>query len=182
MTVELPTSDAAARKSTGRSWEDWFALLDDAGAKEWTHREIAVWIQEYHVEVSGWWAQNLTVGYERARGMREVHEKKDGFAASRSRTYPVDLHTLYHVWADDERRAEWLAEPEITVRGGTRDRSLNLDRVADGSRIRAWFTAKGGTKCSVSVQHERLRGPDAVTATKDFWAAALDRLGELLSR
>ncbi len=182
MSVKLPASDAAARKSTGRSWEEWFALLDDAGANTWEHADIAAWIRQQHDQVSAWWAQNLTVGYERARGLREVHEKKDGFAASCSRTFPVDLHTLYHAWADDLQRAVWLQEPEITVRGGTRDRSLNLNREADDSRIRAWFTAKGATKCSVSVQHERLPGPGAGTVAKDFWAAALDRLSDQLSR
>jgi hypothetical protein len=37
-------SDEKTISATGKSWEEWFALLDAAGAREITHRAIAVWV------------------------------------------------------------------------------------------------------------------------------------------
>jgi len=37
----LATSDEAIRSRTGRGWEEWFNLLDEWGAPERSHTEIA---------------------------------------------------------------------------------------------------------------------------------------------
>src|SRR5690348_5365346 len=42
----LKTSDEKIRERTGRGWEDWFAILDEWGAAERSHREIARWLAE----------------------------------------------------------------------------------------------------------------------------------------
>jgi hypothetical protein len=83
--------DEAVRGATGRDRAEWFTLLDDAGAADWTHRAIAEWlVAEQGVEA--WWAQSLTVAYEQARGIRQPGQRQDGtFESSVSRT--VDLGT-----------------------------------------------------------------------------------------
>src|SRR5688572_14932663 len=79
---ELTTqSEAAVRKRTGRGWAEWFALLDSWGAARREHPEIARWLVANH-EVSGWWAQGITVSYERVRGLRAPHQVKSGFSIS----------------------------------------------------------------------------------------------------
>ena len=50
-----------------------------------THTEIARWLSETH-GAPGWWTQNITVAYERARGMRARHQMRDGFSISVTRT------------------------------------------------------------------------------------------------
>src|SRR6266487_2257104 len=75
----LPMSDEAIRNRTGRGWEEWFDLLDQWGAAERTHTEIARWVSREH-GVNGWSSQSVTVSYERARGGRAVGEHVDGFA------------------------------------------------------------------------------------------------------
>ena len=78
--------DAAARRSrsptrrsgerTGRGWEEWFDLLDEWGAPERTHTEIARWVASGTRSTAGWDAQSVTVSYERARGLRAVGEQR----------------------------------------------------------------------------------------------------------
>ncbi|MBA3235366.1 MAG: hypothetical protein H0T59_05155, partial [Chloroflexi bacterium] len=75
----LLTSDDAILRATGRGSGDWFGLLDGWGAQERRHPEIARWLMNEH-GVDGWWAQNLTVSYERARGLRARHQMTSGFA------------------------------------------------------------------------------------------------------
>lgn len=83
--------DGAVREATGRDRAEWFALLDQAGAAAWTHKDIASWLVAEH-GVDGWWAQGITVGYEQARGIRQPGQRQDGsFEASVSRT--VELGT-----------------------------------------------------------------------------------------
>ena len=74
----LTTSDEAIRRRTGRGWEEWFDLLDEWGAAERPHKEIARWLREER-GVDGWGAQSVTVSYERARGLRAVGEHPEGF-------------------------------------------------------------------------------------------------------
>jgi len=81
----------AVREATGRDRAEWFALLDQAGAATWKHKDIASWLVTEH-GVDGWWAQGVTVGYEQARGIRQPGQRQDGtFEASVSRT--VELNT-----------------------------------------------------------------------------------------
>jgi hypothetical protein len=40
----LATSDEEIRRRTGRGWEEWFDELDQWGATERPHREIARWV------------------------------------------------------------------------------------------------------------------------------------------
>ena len=54
-------------KGTGKGWDDWFRVLDGWDATSRSHTEIARYVNGEH-GVDGWWAQSVTVGYERARG------------------------------------------------------------------------------------------------------------------
>ena len=66
VTTDLGASETAIRRGTGKGWAEWIRILDRWGAKKHTHREIARWLRDER-GVTGWWAQSVTVGYERAR-------------------------------------------------------------------------------------------------------------------
>ena len=75
----LATSDEEIRRRTGRGWEEWFNLLDDWGAQDRTHREIARWVAEQQgIEPLAWNAQAIAGTYELARGLRVPGERADG--------------------------------------------------------------------------------------------------------
>ena len=83
----LAASDDVIRQRTGRGWEEWFELIDEAGLADRPHREIARWVAELQGVVPlAWGAQAVTVSYERARGGRAVGQHPDGFAISASKT------------------------------------------------------------------------------------------------
>ena len=57
----------------------WFAVLDDWGAADHSHREIARWVADrLGIHPLAWNAQAITASYELTRGLREVSEKEDG--------------------------------------------------------------------------------------------------------
>ena len=171
------SSDAVQAK-TGRKWAEWFAVLDAAGVQVMSHAQIARYLQEQH-GVPDWWCQMVTVGYEQARGLRQVHQKTDGFAASASKTVTVPLAVLYDAWANEGNRAKWLGGANLAVRKATPDKSLRITW-SDGSSVDVGFYAKGEAKSQVSLQHTKLSDADLVARMKVFWGAALDRLKTFL--
>jgi hypothetical protein len=114
--AKRPYSDEVIRPNTGRTWDDWFALLDAWGAAERPHAEIARWVVEEH-GVGGWWAQGVTVAYEQARGLRAPGQRRGGlFEVNASKTVAVPVDRLYEAFADPALRERWLPD------AGTADR------------------------------------------------------------
>ncbi len=76
-------SDEAVKRATGKRWQEWFRLLDNAGAKARSHQEVVRLLHETHRLTSGWWCQMVTVTYEQARGRRVAGERVgSGFQVS----------------------------------------------------------------------------------------------------
>ena len=175
---EPAMDDARIQAATGKGREAWFAILDAAGADQLAHRDIARLLGEEH-EVPGWWAQTVTVEYERARGLRAKHETPGGFAISKSKTLRAPVEAVHHAWADADARTAWL-DVDLDVSSATPHRSVN-GRVGTGGRVAVWLTAKGEDRTQVSVSHEQL--PDAETAEreKQAWTERLSRLAEALA-
>ena len=174
------TSDATIKAKTGCTWERWVRALDYHGAKEMSHRDIAAMVNKKY-KIDGWWAQTVTVGYERIKGLRARGQRRDGtYEASKSRTFDVPVATLFEAWADASLRRRWLEGEHVKVRTATAPKSMRLGW-SDGTIIAIGFEAKGKSKSSVAVQHTKL--PDRSTADrlKDYWSDRLDTLGQVLS-
>ncbi len=172
--------DAGVRERTGRGWEEWFALLDAWGATARTHTEIARWLGQEHA-VASWWAQNVAVTYEQARGMREPGQGSDGyFSATGSKTVAVSAERLFEAFADESLRSQWLPGVTLRVRTATAPRSFRADWEDGSSRIAVGFTAKGEAKAQVAVGHERLTNAEDAARMKAFWRERLTALKELL--
>jgi hypothetical protein len=169
-------SDAAVVKRTGKNWAQWFALLDKAGAAKMQHPEIARHLHGQY-QLPGWWAQMVTVEYERARGLRAKHQTAAGYVAGVSRTFDAPTGKIFRAWVDARLRRRWLGHALLTITTATRNKSVRL-AWADGTRTEAYFTSKGTARCQVAVQHSKLPGAKSVLKMKKYWAAALERLAK----
>jgi hypothetical protein len=173
-------SDAVLKAKTGCTWERWVKALDHAQAYTWPHREIAKYVQEKY-KVPGWWAQTVTVGYERIKGMRAIGQRRDGsFEASKSRTFAVPLVRLYRAFHDGPTRARWLPGVDLTVRTATRGKSMRITW-PDRTSVAVGFASRGDAKSQVAVQHGKLADRAAATRMKQYWAERLDALKEVLA-
>jgi hypothetical protein len=173
-------SDAAVTEKTGHPWKEWVRRLDSVGASEWKHRDIAEHVHDNY-SISGWWAQAVTVGYERIRGLRQIGQRREGsFEASKSRTFPVPVRKLYEAFASARVRNRWLAGHELTVRKTTPDRSVRITW-SDGTPVEAWIVSKGDSKSQVAVQHRKLPSQADAARVKAFWDERLKVLAEQLS-
>lgn len=171
-------SNEAVQKATGKEWREWFSVLDAEDSTAKPHKEIAAWLSENY-DISGWWAQMVTVQYERERGMREIHEKKDGFEASKSKTINVSIDKLYKAWADEKQRTAWLDDAGFRVRKANKNKSIRITW-HDDTNVVAGFYAKGTEKTQLTIQHNKLANQDDVQQRKAYWQKQIKQLVHFL--
>jgi hypothetical protein len=177
---DLGQTDANVRQNTGKGWREWFRILDTWGAKERTHTDIVRYLMgEYGVP--GWWSQSITVGYERARGMRAKYQSVAGFfQVSVSKTFPIGVGKLFNAFAETPKRNRWLERGTLKVRKTLKNRSVRFDFRDGTSRVVVSFDPKGRSKTTVAVQHERLPDARAVEEMRGMWKDHLKRLANVL--
>jgi len=178
---EPPVTEERVVEATGRGWQAWFELLDAWEAAGRSHTEIARWLKAEH-GVDGWYSQSITVGYERARGLRAPGQRPDGFVVSASRTVAVPVERLFEVFADEALRERWLPGAELRVRTATPTRSARYDWEDGSTRVIVGFEHLGEAKSRVALSHERLPDADAADEMKAWWRERLTELKEQLER
>jgi len=173
-------SSEAVQAKTGKTWDEWFKILDREGAQQWSHKEIAAYLYD-KCGCPSWWSQMVTVGYEQERGLRVKHQLCSGeFSASASKTIATPLSVLYKNWNDEELRTKWLPKSEkITVRKANLNKSMRFTWT-DGTSVEVNFWNKGPGKSQAAVQHRKLEGPKEVAQFKNYWTKALTKLQEML--
>lgn len=172
-------ADATIKAKTGCTWDRWVFALDHYHADTMSHRDIAALVASKY-KIDGWWAQAVTVGYERIKGLRAQGQRRDGtYEANKSRTFNVPLKTLFDAWANARLRRRWLDHRVGKVRTATPTKSMRLDG-EDRSIVAVGFWPKGPSKSAVSVQHTKLRNRDTADRLKQYWSERLDALGRVL--
>jgi hypothetical protein len=170
----LATSDDTIRQRTGRGWEEWFDVLDEWGAAERTHREIARWLAEQlGLDPLAWDPQAITMSYERARRGRVVGQRDDGFAVTVTRTVAVPVERLFDAFVDPPADG-------LRLRTATRPRSARFD-AAEG-RVNVTFAAKGDGKSTLALEHARLADAERADREKARWRERLTALKAQLER
>jgi hypothetical protein len=171
--------DVTVRERTGKSWEEWFALLDGEGAAERQHAAIARSLADEH-GLSGWWAQSITVEYEQARGLREEHERPDGYQVGATKTIAVPVDEVWRAWEDETLRERWLPGAQVAVRTATKPKTMRLDW-GEGGRLAVYFDVSG-EQTRLAVQHEQLPDKEAAERWKAFWRDRVAALKDLLEK
>jgi uncharacterized protein YndB with AHSA1/START domain len=192
-------TDTAVREATGWGWEEWFALLDEKGAKELEHKEI-VKLLRAEGQKNAWWNQMITVEYERSRGMRKVGETAEaGFEIGVRRTYEVAPKRAWDVITRPSGLHAWLGDVErLMFEKGqtyeTADGAMGEVRsVRPGERLRLTWRPLGwdeasmiqvtviplAGKSTVAFHQENLPSEKERERARKRWSAALDALGEL---
>lgn len=173
-------TEAAIAAGSGEGWDNWFRLLDAWGATERSHTDIARFVRDEH-GVDGWWAQAVTVGYERARGMRARHQTTRGFEVSVSKTIAAPRDEVWAAFLEPRRRERWLEACGLGSRrrAGAVGRSATFDVPANGTRVAVAIDPRPDGPSTVTITHEGLAGAKAVEAQRIAWRERLARLAGL---
>ena len=85
----------AFERATGRTKSEWFDVIRGAGKDAASHKEIADFLHELH-GVPHWWAQEITVEYEKHTGRRVLGQTRDGlFQIGVSKTIDASAARLW---------------------------------------------------------------------------------------
>ncbi|MGI8937518.1 MAG: hypothetical protein ACR2JF_04740 [Iamia sp.] len=175
--AEPEMSDDAIREATGRGWDEWCDLIDAWPANTDGHTAIATHVREDH-GIDGWWAQAVTVSYERITGLRLPHQRADGtFSADKTRTVTVtvDAEALRALLLDDDDRRDLFPGLDTELRSRP---TSKVPRIAIGPGVaQIALEQRDDGRVRISIAHERLPSADDVPQWKQYWSewlAALD--------
>jgi len=174
---ERPTDEKVV-EMTGKPWAAWFSILDRWGGRNRTHSETAAYLMAEHA-VPSWWAQTITVWYQRSRGMGHKQLQADGLTISASKTLAAPGAVIFDAFIDPGTRQRWLDEP-MSLRTSQPGRTARFDWGDGSTRVNVSFEARGPKKTTVAVAHERLPDPDEAEMAKVAWRERLAGLKSFL--
>ncbi len=165
-------SSEAIKKATGKSWQEWFTLLHQMKAGELSHKAIARKLYDEY-KIAGWWAQGITVEFERAIGRREIGQTCDGdYQASASKTVTGTVDQALKAWkkyVGNVRNFNGVAfanKPRTSKTDKWRYWRVDL---ADQTKVTIVIGDKGAGKAHLAANHEKLPDKKAVDRWKAFW-------------
>ena len=196
-TVKGGLSDAKAREKTGHGLDHWFAVLDRFGGVEKGHTASARHLYDAH-EVPGWYAQGITVAYERARGVRVANQRCDGeYEVSVTKMIPAKAGEVIKAITDARLRKRWTAGVDAdlakALAAGLADpkskgvvvRPDGLGRFRykwGGTIVQLYLVPKAGGKVSFVVTNSKLADGGMVESRRASWRGAIDALARQCAR
>ena len=174
-------SDESVIKSTGKSWNEWFSILNKAGAKKMDHKEIAQLIYNEY-SISGWWSQMVTVQYEQEIKGRKRHETTSGYQISKSKTLSFSTSKVFSVVQYPALRKSWLKNPDFSITKSTKNKSIRGKWVDGKTNIEFQFYPKDKTKTQLVVQHSKISSLKEAEKLKKYWEKNLNSLENKLSK
>ncbi|MEZ5294075.1 MAG: hypothetical protein R2745_23535 [Vicinamibacterales bacterium] len=187
--VRGAVADARVLERTGHSLSYWFEVLDRFGAAERGHTAAARHLREAH-DVGSWYSQDITVAYERARGLRAVNQRTSGFAFGASKIVAAPVTAVKAAFTTPRRRAAWAsALDEATTaalasgvgsgarnRFAARARGLACRFPCNAGIVEILLSPRTDGRTTVHVDHDRLPSRGAIETLRPQWKAALAAL------
>ncbi|HJR59318.1 MAG TPA: hypothetical protein VJ813_07970 [Vicinamibacterales bacterium] len=190
-------SDAKSREKTGHGLDHWFDVLDRFGGVEKGHTASARHLYEAH-KVDGWYAQGITVAYERARGVRTLNQRCDGdYEVSVSKVVTASTTELIKAFTEPKVRRRWTSTADAPLAQAlsaavespaskgfvTRPDGQGRFRYKWGdTTVQFYLLPKPGGKVSVVVTNTKLSDTTMVEERRAQWRKALRALALTHSR
>ena len=196
---EHPMSDADAKTATGKSFEDWFRVLDKAGGPSAGRRALTEHLMKDHALVA-WWAQTLAVEYERARAVHEKDGRPKGYSICVTKTIVAPPDRMFDAFGDATLMSDWLGKGAkadfkeggaFSTADGNRGRYTKVarpktlrmawddDDAAAASTVEIKLTPNG-SKCGLVLNHERIQTRAEADGLRAAWGAAIEKLKRAL--
>lgn len=188
------------KSATGKTWEEWFSILDKRGGIAKGRRDIGNFLYG-ECKVDPWWSATINVEYEAARGAVEKDGRPKGYMICVTKTIAAPVDKAYEAWATAEGLNEWFSKKnKADVADGGSYSNADGDtgvfkRVRKNKDLRfTWenpthtsptqvdvvFQDKGKGKTGVMITHDRIQKREEADGLREGWAQALDRLKSLL--
>ncbi len=194
-------SDDAVRKATGKSWSQWFHILDSLEAARKEHKEIVALLRAEGTVQSHWWMQTIAVEYEKARGLRKTGETKQaGYQMGVQRGIPLSPAETWELLLSPPGLALWLGRLEELplvkshpyrtgegtggeVRAFSSGKQIRLTWhppfLKRSSTLQLRFEPAADHRCTLRVHQENLSSEEEREGMKRHWSEVLERIVEV---
>lgn len=163
-------------EATGRGWDEWCEIVDAWPGHVEGHAAVARHLAEEY-GVPGWWAQAVTVGWERISGRRRTHQRSDGtFEVNASKTVAVDAGTLRARLLSDGGRAALFPAYETGLRSRPDAKAIRFT-LGPGVALVS-LTAKDDGRTQVAVAFTKLPESEDLARWKAYWKTWLAGLAD----
>ncbi|HSE37977.1 MAG TPA: SRPBCC domain-containing protein [Blastocatellia bacterium] len=188
------------KQGTGKSWDEWFSILDSRGGVAQGRRAINDFLYK-ECKLDPWWCATINIEYEASRGVIEKDGKPKGYTICVTKMIAAPVDKAYEAWATSEGLNQWFStNNKAEVSDGGRYSNADGDtgaykRVRKDKDLRfTWenpahssttlvdvvFQDKGKGKTGVMITHDRIQKREEADGLREGWARALDRLKTLL--
>ena len=187
-------SDASVKKETGKSFAEWFAVIDACGGPGRGRRDIGSHLYG-ELKVDTWWSATIQVEYEKHKGVVEKDGKGKGFTICATKSVKAPAEKCFELWATGKELDRWFGSGNtLDLKAGgslsnADGNAADVKSVTPGKTIRfVWKAANApgtpvevkfqpaGAKTTVMVTHDRLQTRDEADGFRAAWGAALDKL------
>lgn len=201
MKIELRSDKPlqAMHAETGRSMDEWFAVLDAFGGPGKGRREIGNHLYDT-CKLDPWWIATLNIEYEAHHGLREKDGRPKGYSICATKSIKASVQACFDAFSSASALDRWLGTGHILdFRDGGELRNADgnlatIRKVSPGKAIKLTWMQPGvaadtpveakfqpaGAKTTVMITHDRLQGRDQADGLRRAWGEALDRLKRLL--
>lgn len=169
-------------KKTGKSWEEWVALLHSFNAAELSHAEIVKKLQIVS-DLDGWWRQNITVAFEQHIGRRVPGQREDGtFEVSVTKTLNGTMDEVFSVWLEltdgllEFNGVRVAGEESKSETPKWRNWRVNLE---DGTKVVVGINQKTPEKALLGLAHQKLASADDAEMWRSYWREFLTKFNQL---
>lgn len=176
-----PINTDSIEKATGKSWEQWVRELEDSGARQLSHADLARKLYDQlagSLDNHGWWAQGITVAYEQHIGKRVPGQLANGlFELAVSKTAVASRHDLFRQvteWFEKQNQLNGSA-PLKPRSSQTPKRSTWRCDFADGSKFSATIE-DNREKSKLVLSHTAIPTKQEADDWKDFWRHTAEQL------
>jgi uncharacterized protein YndB with AHSA1/START domain len=187
---EHDTAGASAKAATGRTYEDWFRLLDAAGGATAGRKALGDLLLKKH-NLDAWWAITLIVEYEKTRGAFDKDGAPRGYNICVTKSFSAPPARAFEELA----KGAWWLGPKATAtlaEGAAFDdgdgHTGTFKKVVPGKSIKFTWQGAGhqlgetveikltpsGAKTAVALTHDRLPDRAAADGMRAAWAAFLE--------
>lgn len=189
-----PVTDEGCKAATGRTFAEWFSVIEAAGLSDKRRDAIQLVYNETNRGKDVWWPTTIWVEYERSRG---VVVKKDGrpegFNICCTKGFKQTPADLFPHFATEAAFAAWVPGWSGAMEEGSAftcgEAAGTVGRVRPAKDIRMVWNSPGrspteievqfavmGGKTTINFYHKRIETRAEADGLRRAWGEALERL------
>ena len=192
LTSQHELTSENARKHTGRSLDEWYQQIDEAGVQG--RRAVGEFLLKQH-KLDAWWTSTIVVEYEIAHGALEKDGRPKGYSICVTKNVAAPAQSVFAAFTSAPALNAWMGKgTTIDLREGgsfsnadgnrgdylriTPAKTLKFSWNAAGqptSIVEVKLQEKDG-KSGITLNHERIASRAEADGLRTAWGDALQRL------